>query len=229
MIYIGMFVAGGGYWRGRSLSHRFTMVKNETESKELPFSSQSGKSGVPTIRTPISSYGSILATSAAIDSVLVPKPRLPESVTKGLPGTVKRFYELALLLYAFNPTQGPHRRHDSGSRLRKFLNAVAYIYDTKRQNGETVTAAALEDDTSKGNGVILWLASNTDITDCTKAMVRHILGQLESVWNMAPGKLLGVEEAIFSKIVEAALPRLRSYRAELKSLLHGLINKEQGV
>ncbi|KAI5812961.1 hypothetical protein BZA77DRAFT_322726 [Pyronema omphalodes] len=132
----------------------------------------------------------------------------------------RRFFLAALLLHTLNPIRGerrrrqnlPHDLHDiSHDILRdRFLDAVAYICD-KEKGGNTVAAAALQDDPG---GPILVLASNSVITDKTLAVLKDIFRLMRSVEfeTAKPDEKKKLEDDIVRKLAELGRSRLKDYQ-----------------
>lgn len=112
------------------------------------------------------------------DDTVNPRIRSPLELLR------QTFYERLALLCALDPRQGRRAEHaktpevaelNSSELRRHFLNAIAYLCDT-RKGGKTCTASALQEGI---NSKILVLASNsTTINPETKREVESILLEL---------------------------------------------------
>jgi len=181
-------------------------------SRPNQVSTEKGKQ--PTIRTPAPGK-----TTAPIDEKLY-----------------SRFFGSVLLLHALDPVRGARKGRpkfpdpddlDSNELLRSFLDSVSYACDRKH-GGDTVTAAALQDDPE---GPVLLLASNSRIQETTLVTVGEILKDLArfKFGKKSRVKERELENGIVHKLRLLATDRLREYRKRARRLLEDAEHTLRGL
>ncbi|KAA8895526.1 hypothetical protein FN846DRAFT_766239, partial [Sphaerosporella brunnea] len=135
----------------------------------------------------------------------------------------RRFFMAALMLHALDPVRGdrqgrriqdPSEDDEADELMCRFLDSIAYACD-RRRGGDTVTAAALQDDPE---GPVLLLASNSTIKADTREALRKILGQLaEFNFSRDTHEMeQKLEDDILRTLVQLGSARLKDYQRQAR-------------
>ena len=146
---------------------------------------------------------------------------------------LRRFYEPVLLLNALGETRGAQTKPDFTTdgispniqKLRRsFVDGIAYIC-TYEKNPPSVTAVALE---RKPEGVTVWLAANTDISDHVIRFLEGILAKIQRIADVDGRERRqregeGILEDLIYRIIAFNVPRLRCYYTKIQHHMPGCI------
>lgn len=126
------------------------------------------------------------------------------------PKLAKWFYEVVVVLKAFDTTRGDHIRrperfsadedHTSQELRRSFIDSIAYVCDSEK-GGKTATAAFLQ---QTPQGVLIWLAANQGLGKTTVDDLKQVLSN--ALGNFNSKKPFG-RVATLAKLVQMNQPR----------------------
>ena len=91
------------------------------------------------------------------------------------------------------------------SILRNFLDAVCYLCDRDMSDGDTTTAAALE---QKDEKVVIWLAASGGVKEITCELLARIL---DLSWFQIKKGEPAVSKKLLAMAVIHSMPRLKKY------------------